>query len=539
MPSSAVVWRQLISCCLLIPLLISISGPAHGQVGWFERVFKPTEALQYSISVAAPGFAPEEVEQLVTAPLEEAVSAITSVEQLSSTSRADRAQITVRFGHEISTQEAMSRLRVAVRQASSRLPEAVEIPVIFRVDEHPPRGWLVISGGDDVRRRGVLDTLRTRGYGTAVACTPEPQIELRPDARRLAAFGLTVRQLVEHIERNGSALSGSGSAPSIGALTIALPNGSVVRVSDLATIEQSFDPEGCRCGFEGVEALCVPQSSRHPAPDLPLPADLLASFPPDLKVRFVHAPEGAPGITVESKAMSGWDLGQKLVRRCSGCLMHATGQTVRVWATTPGDALSAMKPLVEAARQMPEVTIKPHGSLLPYRRWLLIGAEGRIAEESFAALRKWAWSQSALTLVELEGAEAHDVQIDIDLDREAAARLGVSAAEVARTIRWSTGRHRLHSGRPSTRQGSLWLNMGKALDDIDAMRTLMLPVAGGRQIPLSAVATLRLGQRPAALLRVDQRRAVVVTVWGEAVEAVKIESVVPWPAGVQWRTMDK
>ncbi len=89
-----------------------------------------------TISVRAqyPGVAPEEMENLVARPLEEAFSSAPGVEQIASTSTEGTAIIRVSFSYGMNLDEAANELRSRLDRRRGSLPQDMEPPILFKFD---------------------------------------------------------------------------------------------------------------------------------------------------------------------------------------------------------------------------------------------------------------------------------------------------------------------------------------------------------------------------------------------------------------------
>lgn len=89
-----------------------------------------------SISVRAeyPGVAPEEMENLVARPLEEAFSAAPGVEEIVSTSSEGSTSIRISFAYGTNLDEAANELRIRLDRRRASLPEDMEPPVMYKFD---------------------------------------------------------------------------------------------------------------------------------------------------------------------------------------------------------------------------------------------------------------------------------------------------------------------------------------------------------------------------------------------------------------------
>src|SRR5215203_6705418 len=81
-----------------------------------------------NISVVYPGASPEEVETLVTKPIEDAVAGINGVKRVQSDSRESLSRVGIELRLEVDPQAAAADVREKVAAIRSRLPKDVEDP---------------------------------------------------------------------------------------------------------------------------------------------------------------------------------------------------------------------------------------------------------------------------------------------------------------------------------------------------------------------------------------------------------------------------
>ena len=109
------------------------------------------ETVYPTISVRAeyPGVAPEEMENLVARPLEEAFSAAPGVEEISSTSTEGRVSIRISFEYGSNLDEAANELRIRLDRRRNDLPEDMEPPTMFKYDSAMfPIMFLTVAASD-------------------------------------------------------------------------------------------------------------------------------------------------------------------------------------------------------------------------------------------------------------------------------------------------------------------------------------------------------------------------------------------------------
>ncbi len=183
-------------------------------VGVFTYFQMPAELLpnvnldEAIVWVAYPGVSPEEIETLVTKPLEEEIESVEDVEHVSSTSSESRCVIDVRFKPGLSDDDFDKRvldLRTAVDAAGARLPNDLEDPVVIpiKLAEVIPILSVSIGGQEsDTVLREIAEDLREEILDIAyvgdvdVVGTREREIHIELDADRLAAYGIPIAQVV-------------------------------------------------------------------------------------------------------------------------------------------------------------------------------------------------------------------------------------------------------------------------------------------------------------------------------------------------------
>ena len=87
-----------------------------------------------TVRVGYPGVGPLEMEELVTRPIEQAVSAVAGLERLDSTSSEGNSRVTLNFAWGTDLSEAADDVRSRIDRVRGRLPEEADAPIIFKFD---------------------------------------------------------------------------------------------------------------------------------------------------------------------------------------------------------------------------------------------------------------------------------------------------------------------------------------------------------------------------------------------------------------------
>ncbi|MEN6505262.1 MAG: efflux RND transporter permease subunit [Planctomycetaceae bacterium] len=112
-----------------------------------------------SIRTTYENASPEEIEQLITRPIEDAVSATPGVEEVTSTSSEGNSSVRVSFNWSANIDEAANDVRSRLDRVRSRLPEEAETPILWKADL---AGFPVLILGassdlDPVRMRMIIE----------------------------------------------------------------------------------------------------------------------------------------------------------------------------------------------------------------------------------------------------------------------------------------------------------------------------------------------------------------------------------------------
>ncbi|MDF1566261.1 MAG: efflux RND transporter permease subunit [Deltaproteobacteria bacterium] len=127
--SSTAVRRPVLTTMVFVALL------ALGAVSFTRLQVDLLPELDFpSISVVTTyeGAGPEEIETLITRPMEQAVASIEGIDRLESFSAEGRSRVALRFVWGTNLDVALNDVRAVVEQVKAVLPEEVDNPVVFK-----------------------------------------------------------------------------------------------------------------------------------------------------------------------------------------------------------------------------------------------------------------------------------------------------------------------------------------------------------------------------------------------------------------------
>jgi HAE1 family hydrophobic/amphiphilic exporter-1 len=234
-----------------------------------------------NISVVYPGASPEEVETLVTRPIEDAVAGINGVKRVVSSSTESRALVGLELRLEIDPQAAAAEVREKVAAIRSRLPEQIEDPTIVRFDVAalPIMAFAVGSTQrSDITRRQVEDDLKPlleqiEGVAAVEVNGGEVrEIQVELDPRRLEALGLPVslvaeKLFAENLDLPGGRMEQPGqtialrtkgefeTVDEIEQVILRSDGGSTVRIRDVGRVVDGFEQRTSTTRLNGADAV--------------------------------------------------------------------------------------------------------------------------------------------------------------------------------------------------------------------------------------------------------------------------------------------
>jgi multidrug efflux pump len=191
----------------LLIILVGIISFLRLTVREYPKIDTPV----VSVRTVYTGASPQVIESQVTQPLEDSIAGIEGVKTVKSVSREEVSQISVEFTPERNPDVAANDVRDRVSRARGRLPDAVDEPIIAKVEADAQaimwlrlfsdrHGALEIS---DYADRYVADRLKTLPGVASVIIGGERRYAMRIwlDRERLAAYALTPQDIEDALRR--------------------------------------------------------------------------------------------------------------------------------------------------------------------------------------------------------------------------------------------------------------------------------------------------------------------------------------------------
>ena len=202
--------RRPVFATVLSLLVVLIGAVSYTKLS--VREYPKIDEPVVTVSVRYAGASAEVMESQVTKPLEDSIAGIDAVDVITSISRAEQAQISVRFRLEKDADTAAAEVRDRTSRVRNRLPQAIDEPVIAKVEADAfPVIWLSFSSEtmnplqiNDLVNRIAKPRLQTVTGAADVRIFGERKYAMRVwlDPDKLAAYKLTIQDAEDAIRRS-------------------------------------------------------------------------------------------------------------------------------------------------------------------------------------------------------------------------------------------------------------------------------------------------------------------------------------------------
>ena len=262
----------------LLIILIGLVSYNRLTVREYPRIDEPV----VTVNTRLIGASSEVIESQVTKPLEDSIAGIDGVDVLTSISRAEQSQISVRFKLARNPDDAAADVRDRVSRVRGRLPDAVDEPVIAKVEADAfPVIWLAFTSDTlsplevtNIIERIVKPRLQTVPGVAQVNVNGDRTLSMRIwlDPDQLAAYRLTVQDVEDALRKqnlevpagriesrqrefNVTARTDLATVAQFGEVALRTANGYTVRLRDVARIEQAAASERSSVRLNGVASI--------------------------------------------------------------------------------------------------------------------------------------------------------------------------------------------------------------------------------------------------------------------------------------------
>jgi multidrug efflux pump len=197
----------LASVMSLMIVLVGLVSFGRLSLREYPRIDEPV----VTVNTVLTGASSEVIESQVTKPLEDSIAGIDGVDIITSISRAERSQISVRFKLEKSPDDAAADVRDRVSRVRGRLPDAIDEPIVAKVEaDATPTIWLAFNSETlsplevtDLINRIVKPRLQTVPGVADVQIGGDRKYAMRIwlDPDKLAAYRVTVQDVEDALRK--------------------------------------------------------------------------------------------------------------------------------------------------------------------------------------------------------------------------------------------------------------------------------------------------------------------------------------------------
>ena len=244
----------------------------------YPRIDEPV----VTVNTRLLGASSEVIESQVTKPLEDSIAGIDGVDIMTSISRTEQSQITVRFKLSKDPDTAAAEVRDRVSRVRGRLPTAAEEPVIAKVEaDATPTIWLAYTSETlsplevtDLINRIVKPRLQTVPGVADVQVGGDRRYAMRIwlDADKLASYRLTVQDIEDALRRQNlevpagriesrlrefsvTSRTDLNSVAQFSDIAVKSVGSYTVRLRDVARIEEAAASDRSRVRLNGVPSI--------------------------------------------------------------------------------------------------------------------------------------------------------------------------------------------------------------------------------------------------------------------------------------------
>src|SRR5690349_401828 len=258
--------RRPVFASMLVSSLVVLGIFSFRDLG--VDLFPRADPATVNVALALPGASPDEVSSSVIEPMEEAISGVSGIDELSARISEGGGQITVRFVLERDLNDAANDVREKVAAAIKNVPPELLPPVITKVDPDADPVMSIMASSDAMSLRTlteIADKQISRAIQTVngvgqvtLAGSRAREIHIVVDIEKLNSYGLSLTQvrdaiINENVEIPGGAVEqGKGqlllrtlgrvdATEDFNDIVVATVNGTPIRVSDVGYAEDSFE----------------------------------------------------------------------------------------------------------------------------------------------------------------------------------------------------------------------------------------------------------------------------------------------------------
>ena len=268
--------RRPVFASMIVLALVVVGSASYFRLG-VDR-FPSVDLPNVSIRTTLPGASPEEVETVISQPIEEVVNTVQGIEELRSISGQGTSAVIATFNLKRDIDSAAQDVRDRVATVLNRLPSDIDPPVISKFNnDDSPILTIAVSGNRSLReltefadKTVKVQLERSAGVGEVrLVGNLDRAINIGIDADRLAAYQIPITAVRDAIRRQNADIPGgnvTGGAQeevlrtmgrivaprAFNDLTVATVNGAPIRIRDIGSAEDGTKEQRSLARLNGV-----------------------------------------------------------------------------------------------------------------------------------------------------------------------------------------------------------------------------------------------------------------------------------------------
>jgi len=233
------------------------------------------------------GASPSDMESLVTYPLERKIKTLSDIKKMNSTSSEANSTIFLEFEPDVDIDTALQKVRDKVDEARQDLPDDLDDPTVkeFSTEDFPVMYVNITGDAGLVRLKKIADDMEEDIEGiqgvldAEILGGMEREIRVEFDQDRVAAYGLTVAEIIQTVTSNNVDTPGGNldigeakfamkvpaefeSPAEIFNLVVSMKDNNPIYLSDVAEVKDTFKDRTSFSRVNGEEAVSLKVTKR-------------------------------------------------------------------------------------------------------------------------------------------------------------------------------------------------------------------------------------------------------------------------------------
>lgn len=263
---------------VVVALVLGAISLQSLKVDLFPEMEIPVAVVATSYS----GASPQEIEELISKPIESAVSTVSGLDTLQSTSQAGASLVIMMFDYGRDLDDALVDIREKVDQVAGMLPEGANDPSVMSIDPNATPVIITSLAGEGLSLNELQEIAenevqpefeRINGVASAsLSGGVEREIQIHLNQSLLTNYGVSSQQVIGALSAENRSISAGTveqggkdtqlrvvgeytSVDDIRNTQITLPNGEAIKISDVAEVLDTFKEQTSISTVNGTQAV--------------------------------------------------------------------------------------------------------------------------------------------------------------------------------------------------------------------------------------------------------------------------------------------